>query len=359
MYQPASLALVCDRYEGGLGHNKVVNLSHYDEHAPDADLAEYVQSVWYRRVSASEAEQPARVVPDGCIDLIWMESGLVVAGPDRQAWTGPLASGAEIVGLRFRPGVAPPLLETPATELVDQRAALGDVCRSWARDLDQLQLETNADEMGNLLQDALRARLRQVTEVDRAAQYVASVLQRQHAETTARVDELADTVGLSERQLNRRCHEAFGYGPKLLARILRFQRFLSLAHSPKARPLAQLAADAGYADQAHLSREVKDLAGLTPAQLLAERDRRNRAGSAGVPPVPGEQRTAIELKPGTGGTPALPGAFLPQRRVQIDAVAIGIVHQRVTLAPEGVPGLLVPRVAGRRQAGVDLVDLRG
>ena len=77
-------------------------------------------------------------------------------------------------------------------------------------------------------------------------------------------------VGLSERQLRRRIEDAVGYPPRMLARVLRFQRFLRAARAAgRARHLAVLAADAGYADQAHLTRESRALSGLPPAALLA------------------------------------------------------------------------------------------
>ena len=83
----------------------------------------------------------------------------------------------------------------------------------------------------------------------------------------ARVETLADDLGLSERQLRRRFHAAAGYGPKTLARVLRFRRFLMAADSD----LARAALDAGYADQSHLTRECTRLAGRPPAALLAVR----------------------------------------------------------------------------------------
>ena len=79
-----------------------------------------------------------------------------------------------------------------------------------------------------------------------------------------RVETLADDLGLSERQLRRRCHAAAGYGPKTLQRVLRFRRFLAAAHGD----LARAALDAGYADQSHLTRECTRLAGRPPAALL-------------------------------------------------------------------------------------------
>ena len=87
-------------------------------------------------------------------------------------------------------------------------------------------------------------------------------------------------VGLSLRQLRRRCHAAVGYGPKTLQRVLRFRLFVSLIDAlshdlagpdPAGLDLAGLAARAGYADQAHLTRECGSLAGLTPAALARQR----------------------------------------------------------------------------------------
>jgi methylphosphotriester-DNA--protein-cysteine methyltransferase len=83
---------------------------------------------------------------------------------------------------------------------------------------------------------------------------------------------VAAEIGLSLRQLRRRCHAVVGYGPKTLQRVLRFRRFVSqLDAGPGALGLAALAAQAGYADQAHLTRECQALAGLTPAALAAQR----------------------------------------------------------------------------------------
>jgi AraC-like DNA-binding protein len=92
----------------------------------------------------------------------------------------------------------------------------------------------------------------------------------------ARVERLAAALGIGDRHLRRRFAAAVGYGPKTLHRILRFQRFLQLMGRGPATDLAWLALEAGYADQAHLTRECRRLSGLTPAQLLA-----SGAGPAG------------------------------------------------------------------------------
>ena len=78
---------------------------------------------------------------------------------------------------------------------------------------------------------------------------------------------IADRVGLSTRQLQRRSTAAFGYGAKTLSRILRMQRALTLVRGG-VRP-ADSAARAGYADQSHLSRDVKEMAGVPLGRLIS------------------------------------------------------------------------------------------
>lgn len=79
----------------------------------------------------------------------------------------------------------------------------------------------------------------------------------------------ADELGIGARRLHRRSLAAFGYGPKTLARVLRLQRALALARG--GTPLAETAVRAGYADQAHLTRDVRELAGVPPVELLGRR----------------------------------------------------------------------------------------
>jgi transcriptional regulator GlxA family with amidase domain len=97
---------------------------------------------------------------------------------------------------------------------------------------------------------------------------VAAVADALSVDPTLRVAALADRVGYSERQLRRRVHAEVGYGPKLLARVLRLQRVLRLARADASLSLADLAFAGGFVDQAHLSHESADLGGTTAAVLF-------------------------------------------------------------------------------------------
>jgi AraC-like DNA-binding protein len=232
----------------------------YREWAPPAALRGAVACLWSRVV---DDEPAGAVLPDGCADVIWQRGvGAFVAGPD----TGPaevaMAPGTVLVGLRFRPGAGGAALGLPLAEVRDQRVDLADL------GLDAVPADLEPDRAGLALTD-LAGRWLAEAEPDPLVQAAVTALH----DPQARVAQLGDELGVSERQLRRRCHHAVGYGPKTLHRVLRFRRFLDALS--RGRPavgtgdLAQLAAHTGYADQAHLTRECQALAGMTPGQLAA------------------------------------------------------------------------------------------
>jgi AraC-like DNA-binding protein len=89
---------------------------------------------------------------------------------------------------------------------------------------------------------------------------------------TLRIDELAREVGWSRRHLAELFRAETGVAPKAAARLIRFARATDRLRSPGRPTLAAVAADTGYVDQAHLSRDFRDLAGMTATAWLAERD---------------------------------------------------------------------------------------
>ncbi|MGH9035446.1 MAG: DUF6597 domain-containing transcriptional factor, partial [Acidimicrobiia bacterium] len=99
----------------------------YREWHPAEVLSRHLVCTWAGRLGSDGTPFTDRVLPDGCVDIIWDGARLFVAGPD----TGPVAiahqPGGFYVGARFRPGLAPTFLGLPASELLDQRVAAGDL----------------------------------------------------------------------------------------------------------------------------------------------------------------------------------------------------------------------------------------
>src|SRR6185312_10286461 len=100
------------------------------------------------------------------------------------------------------------------------------------------------------------------------------------ASAGASISATADAVGLGVRRLHRRSLALFGYGPQHLVRVKRLER--ALARARRGAPLARVAVEAGYADQAHFARDVRDLAGTTASELLGQ-DGSDANRSTGVP----------------------------------------------------------------------------
>jgi AraC-like DNA-binding protein len=240
----------------------------YVERPAEADLAAELACTWTVTLDAAGLS----LLPDGCLDLLWIDPGrLVICGPETAAWRTSLPAGTTAVGVRFRPGVAPAVLGMPVSPLRELRVGMQDVWGAGASHLsERLGEAPDPGARVGILQAAVRARLADGPPVDRVARAVARRLVAPPPGARGGVAGLAADLGYSERQLHRRSVAAFGYGPAVLARILRLQRFLALARSG-AGPVgvAALAAAAGYADGPHLARECRALAGATPSELVA------------------------------------------------------------------------------------------
>ncbi|GAA2580144.1 helix-turn-helix transcriptional regulator [Actinomadura fulvescens] len=234
--------------------------SRYLEHPAPAGAG--LACVWHHELpDGTDAPFEQRVVPDGCVDLIWWsrDARLQVAGPDTGPALARLEPGDRLIGVRFKPGMAPPVLGVPADAVRDGRLPLRDL---WGPDADRLgeTLASAADPAATLTREVLRR-----GSEARPADPIVEPLLRDLADRSVR--DAADALGLGERQLRRRVQAAFGYGPKTVQRVLRFQRALKLAYAGD--PLADVAYATGYSDQAHLAHEVRELAGAPLTSLLA------------------------------------------------------------------------------------------
>ncbi|WP_215449895.1 helix-turn-helix domain-containing protein [Streptomyces sp. ATCC 21386] len=203
-----------------------------------------------------------RVLPDGCMDLLWNEGRLVVAGPDTRAYVTEGGSG-RWAGLRFFPGQAPGFLGVPAHELRDRRVDLAEL---WSPAVvRRLTARVNAaDDPASGLEEVALERAAELGRPDPVLRQLVGALGEGRP-----VAATADELGLGARQLHRKSLAAFGYGPKTLSRVLRLQRALALARDGV--PFAETAARTGYADQAHLARDVRELTGLPLGELLGGR----------------------------------------------------------------------------------------
>jgi len=201
-----------------------------------------------------------RVLPDGCMDLLWDGHEILVAGPDTHAQLFHSEAGTTMTGLRFAPGYAPRVLGVPASEFTDDRVAL-DAIWSPTRVREVTDAVAASEDPSATLETVALGRASELDTDAALVEEIAALARAGHNSTT-----IASRVGFSTRQLQRRSTAAFGYGTKTLARVLRMQRALAIAR--RGNPPADTAARAGYADQSHLARDVKAMAGVPLGALL-------------------------------------------------------------------------------------------
>ena len=219
----------------------------YREWAPPPAWRHAVACCWEQRVTADRVQ---RVVPDGHADLLMYETGAIeVVGLADEVALPTLPTGTWVRGVRIRPEAVAATFRVAASELTNRTVAGDDMFGARrARSL--------------IDRRALDAWLRAVQPDGRtvAATRLLAWLP---------VGTAADELGITVRQLRRILISNVGLSPKPYQRVVRFQRFLAAAEY--GQRLAAAAADAGYADQAHLTREVRALTAVTPARLLRER----------------------------------------------------------------------------------------
>ncbi len=257
----------------------------YRERRPARPLAEVVSSVWVQQVPPGAAPYLHRNVPNGSVEV---RCGLGqvprVVGPLTRPLTEVLSPGSTVVGLRFRPGAASGVLGIPVSELAD---LVVDADELWGRSAvaagERIAAAAGPGVAASALQDAVVGRL---AGADSPDPLVGEAVRRLMPWRVGDLGSVRASLWVSERQFRRRCLSAVGVPPKALQRMLRFQVFLARAQFAMWRRdglasegLARLAADCGYADQAHLTRECVRLAGAPPLAFLRQTEQScGRAG---------------------------------------------------------------------------------
>jgi hypothetical protein len=174
------------------------------------------------------------------------------------------------VAVRLRPGAGGPALGLPLSALLDQRVDVSDLGTGFGARLARLVVPTLTPAAALRLLAGAASDLILEGPADPLVTEASRLLGRPRAQAR----DVAARLGVGERQMLRRCRAAAGYGPATLRRVLRFRRFVTrIDAGPTGPDLALLAADTGYADQAHLTRECVRLAGLPPVALAVERRR--------------------------------------------------------------------------------------
>jgi AraC-like DNA-binding protein len=252
---------------------------HYQEYLPCPQLQPYVSCLWCLHTPSLPAFRQAaghRVLPDNGIDILWQD------GPGASFAVGmmsvpvivPPSLLARTCAVRFKPGAASCFLDLPLSELSDQRASLADLWGSGhaARIADELWTHALADRQRlDVLERHLLQRLRERRAIAAPGLVARAVAAIEQSAGNARVDALADALGVTRQHLSRQFRMQVGLTPKLFARISRFRHSMTAIRALQDGRIdwAGLAPGLGYFDQAHLIHEFQEFSGATPESFAA------------------------------------------------------------------------------------------
>lgn len=253
-------------------HHAAMTAPRHEEFRPDVLSRRVVHRAWL-----TETRSPLDdflIVPDGCVDLVYSDTGgLQLVGTMTSAQTLMLPGGVDIVGVRFQPGGAAPWLRADMAGFTDKHLPLREVMGAAVVDWeDRLRATEDLRDRAQLLCAQVAGPMvscwQQAHPRDLDLRRALDALVRAEGELS--IEWLALQCNLSTRQFQRRCLAATGLPPKRLARVLRLMR--SLRHRQlTGAPWTAVAAECGFADQAHFTHDFTELVGCGP-EAYAKRD---------------------------------------------------------------------------------------
>jgi AraC-like DNA-binding protein len=248
----------------------------YREHPVPPALRRHVRCVWRLRDHA-HPDAVRTIYPDGCCELIAHLGEPPHAFDARTGWRPQarqlfaaqqrtavrLRAAVDCVGVRLQPAASAAVVDAPGNWR-DRIADLAEIDAGFAARFAaaaRSHVDANDAALWALLEERL-LRYAPDARIETAIAELAATGGR------ARIEATATFVGMGLRSFQKRFLECVGLGAKEYARLLRLQATIRALDGDDS-PLSQLASDAGFADQAHATRELARLTGLTPARLRA------------------------------------------------------------------------------------------
>jgi AraC-like DNA-binding protein len=251
----------------------------YREHSPPLSLVQYIRCIWTLRGAPDSAGGGDPVLPDGCVEIVLnfgerfrrhhengrveRQSRALIAGQITRSIAIEPEGTIDLVGIRFQPWGAAPFLRVSADMMRDRMFELSEA-DDLGRALDRVGEGDDDASRVALAIGALTERLPRARAIHSPAPRAAGMV----AAGTDSVRAVAAALGLTVRTVQQAFRNEVGISPKSLMRIARLQRAVGIARGSPGVTLTRIALDAGYYDHAHLSRDCRDIAGVTPTELL-------------------------------------------------------------------------------------------
>lgn len=240
---------------------------------PKERLSAQIQAIWSASVSPlGENEIKRWLHSDACSGILFnfgseiylndipFSAGVLLLPVSKQAQQITLPAGSQVVGIRFHPAISFGMFET----LYEQPTVL-NIADDFSFELYPLYRKLG-NAQGHYAQ--LTTLYRWLHGIIDASHVIpCSLIQALNAiKNNMTLESLHKGVSLSQRQTERQFQQWLGMTPKYYQRILRMQSTLTSLKNTPDTELANLALDSGFTDQAHMTREFRQIAKTTPRQ---------------------------------------------------------------------------------------------
>ncbi|WP_289140659.1 helix-turn-helix domain-containing protein [uncultured Brevibacillus sp.] len=249
--------------------------AYYREYAPCKSLEKYVACYWTSETGAIDRQQWNRVIPDGCVDIIFdlktssSSEGAFVTGLMRTFELMPIVGHQSIFGIRLYSEMAHYFLRYPISSINGYRVYLEDLWGMEARRVVERLAEVTAitDRIALIEESLIRylvaSPIRSEGLLETSMQYIYA------CGGSMPIGALAEKVNYSERNLRRVFQNELGVSPKELIRIIQFQSFLQELVRGTQATFTDVALQYGYYDQSHVIKNFKAYYGMSPRRIFS------------------------------------------------------------------------------------------
>ncbi|RKS07090.1 AraC family transcriptional regulator [Nocardiopsis sp. Huas11] len=244
-----------------------------DRFAPSEAVARFVDRYWVASWDLPEDEPfTQRILSHPVVNVVFVGGQATVHGPTTRVTPRRLAGSGWALGVMFRPAGFRPFLGRPMNGIVDAALPLGEVFED---------ARFRQEDPERLIADVDRCLAARVPAERHPAEDTMAVVERVAADpTVVGVAPLARREGVGVRLLQRRFADHVGLGPKTVIRRYRLYEAAERARRGGAVDWSGVAAELGFSDQSHLTREFTSVLGITPAAYAAR-----SGGGADSPPA--------------------------------------------------------------------------
>ena len=242
----------------------------YVEYEPSSYLKKYVDCYWsYYTESPLYLIHENPIIPDGCVDIIFdlnitTQSQCFIVG----AMTKPIISlKNDLFGIRFKPGVATSIINSPINEMTDHIIDIRKIKNSKTESLAEiLQNKKSSQEKVSFLNSVFSKVISSQSLIEDETEYALSLIKQ--ASGKCSVKEISERVGWSRQHLTRKFLKHTGLTPKFYSQVVRVNSLIHRYNSSAKHSWGYLAQTCGYYDQSHMINEFKNITGVTPQIFL-------------------------------------------------------------------------------------------